>query len=107
MGKRRKQITFLTDFVFVYFQINNCSKMTDSDSDSDCDGGLVRLSSGPPEFETAPREIEFKLKVKNERGKWTRCVYTLKKDSLLPYKPTVPGWSNFHKIVIYIYSERC
>ena len=65
-----------------------------SDSDSDC-GGLIRLNSGPLEFEIAPSEIEFKLKIKNENGKWTRCIYTLKKGSTLPCKPSIAGWSYF------------
>ena len=65
--------------------------MTDSDSDSFDSSRLVRLNSGPPEYDAAPREVEFKLKITNERGEKTRCFYVLKEGSVLPYKPTIPG----------------
>ena len=65
--------------------------------DSDCDGGLVRLDSEPAvqtEWDTAPRDITFKLKVKMESSngvKTHKYVYTLKTGAVLPYKPTLPG----------------
>ena len=76
-----------------------------SDSDSGCEG-LIRFNSFPLEFETAPSEIEFKLKVKNENKKWTGCIYTLKKGSPLPYKSSIAGRSlipdNYQLLLIFI-----
>ena len=65
--------------------------MSMSESDSDCET-LVRLSSAPLEWETAPEAVEYKLKVKNnESNKWEKYAYTIKKGYPLPYSPPVEG----------------
>ena len=66
-----------------------------SDSDSDC-CSLVRLNSNPVapvEFDFAPENLDFHIKVRMESGKFAKLVYTLKAGTPLPYTPDIPGFS--------------
>ena len=60
-------------------------------SDSDSDSGLVRVSSvKKPEYNEAPRDIDYKIKVKEE-DKPFGMLYTLKLGQSLPYEPDLSG----------------
>ena len=50
----------------------------ETSSDDSNDSPIVRLNSGPLEYETAPKNIEFRLKIRNIDGKWSKNVYTLR-----------------------------
>ena len=61
-------------------------------SDSDDDGPLQRANSltSPKEWDSVPENIDFKLKFRKIGSKSVKRLYTLKKDTPLPYSPILP-----------------
>ena len=65
--------------------------MIDSDSDDDAPLRRVLSVSVPSEWDSVPKETDFKLKIKTPGLKSVKMIYTLKKDLSLPYVPYIPG----------------
>ena len=61
-----------------------------SDSDSDCE--YTRTSSVEG-YKVAPRDQDFKIKIKPTNGKTKALLYTLKSGQSLPYSPELEGFS--------------
>ena len=72
----------------------------ETSSDDSNDSPIVRLNSGPLEYETAPKNIEFRLKIRNIDGKWSKNVYMLREGCLLPHTPKLAG------IILNQFSQR-
>ena len=62
-----------------------------ADDSASCE--LIRLHSNPmpKEWDACPETTDFKMKVRNQFGKFATFMYTVKEGIPLPYNPQFAG----------------